>query len=161
MKFLPYKRKREGKTNYRKRLKLLVNGNSRFVVRKTNKHIIVQLIDYNADGDKVLVNVSSLELKKYGWNHATGNIPAAYLTGMLAAKKALKLNRKTAIVDLGLQIPSKGSRLFSSVKGAIDGGLGITCAEDAFPKEERIKGSHISESVAKMFEDVKAKIMRL
>lgn len=161
MKFIPYKRKREGRTNYKKRLKLLVSGAHRLIVRKTNKNMIVQIADYDDKGDKVIVTASSVELKKYGWNHATGNLPAAYLTGVLAARKALKKNVNTAIVDLGLQTPSKGSRLFAAVKGVIDGGLNIECSEEAVPKEERIKGTHIGDAVSKMFEDTKEKLMKL
>lgn len=161
MKFIPYRRKREGRTNYKKRLKLLVSDTHRIIIRKTNKNMIVQIADYDDNGDKVLVTANSVELKKHGWTHATGNLPAAYLTGVLAARKALKKNINTAIVDLGLQTPSKGSRLFAAVKGAIDGGLNIECSEDAVPKEERIKGAHINDSVSKMFDDTKTNLMKL
>jgi large subunit ribosomal protein L18 len=161
MKFIPYRRKREGRTNYKKRLTLLISGTHRVVVRKSNKNMTVQIVDYDEKGDKVVVTANSNELKKQGWTHATGNLPAAYLTGMLAARKSLKKNVKIAIVDLGLQNPSKGSRLFATVKGAIDGGLEVKCSEEAFPKEERLNGSHISEAVSKMFDDVKSKIIKL
>jgi len=161
MKFIPYRRKREGRTNYRKRLTLLISGTHRIVIRKTNKNMIVQVVDYDEKGDKVIVTASSNELKKQGWTHATGNLPAAYLAGVLAARKSLKKGVKVAIVDLGLQNASKGSRLFAAVKGAIDGGLEVKCSEEAFPKEERLKGTHISETVSKMFDDVKSKIMKL
>jgi len=161
MKFIPYRRKREGRTNYKKRLTLLISGTHRIVIRKTNKNMIVQVVDYAEKGDKVVVTASSIELKKHGWIHATGNLPAAYLTGMLAARKSLKSNVKVAIVDLGLQIPSKGSRLFAAVKGAIDAGLDVKCSDEAFPKDERIRGAHISDPVSKMFDDVKAKIIKL
>lgn len=161
MKFLPYRRKRDGRTNYRKRLTLLVSGSHRVVVRKTNKNMIVQVVNYAENGDAVIVTANSSELNKLGWTHATGNLPAAYLTGMLAARKALKKNVKSAIVDLGLQIPSKGSRLFAAVKGSIDGGLDVKASDEAFPKEERLSGKHINESVAKMFTEVKTKISKL
>lgn len=161
MKFIPYRRKREGRTNYKKRLNLLISGTHRIVVRKTNKNIVLQIVDYDEKGDKVLVTANSSELKKYGWDHATGNLPAAYLTGMLAAKKSLKKNVKSAIVDLGLQIPAKGSRLFAAVKGAVDGGLQINCSEEAFPKEERIKGTHMADSTSKMFDNTKNSISKL
>lgn len=161
MKFLPYRRKREGRTNYRKRLTLLVSGSSRLVIRKTNKHMLVQIVNYSENGDKVVVTASSSDLKKHGWTHATGNLPSAYLTGMLAARKALKKGVEHAIVDLGLQTSSKGSRLFAAVKGAVDAGLGVKCSEDAFPNENRIKGQHINESVSKMFDEVKSKLIKL
>lgn len=160
MKFLKYRRKREGRTNYKKRLKLLVSGALRLVIRKTNKNIIVQIVSYDDKGDKVIVTVTSKELKEYGWNHSTGNIPSAYLTGLLVAKKSLSKGINSAIIDIGLQTPSKGSRLFAVVKGAIDGGLDINCSEDAFPNEERLKGMHINDSVSTIFNNVKEKIMK-
>jgi large subunit ribosomal protein L18 len=165
IKFVQYRRKRNGRTNYRKRLNLLVSGSTRMIVRKTNKHIMVQLANYADNGDHVLVTANSSELKKHGWDHATGNIPAAYLTGMLAAKKAAAKKVKSAIVDLGLQTPSKGSRLYAAIKGAIDAGLSVPCSEEAFPSEERIKGKHISDhtkksGIEKSFDDVKSKLMK-
>ena len=42
---VPFRRKREGKTNYKKRLGLLKSKSLRLVVRKSNKHILVQLVD--------------------------------------------------------------------------------------------------------------------
>ena len=80
IKVIQYRRKREGRTDYKKRLKMLISGIPRLVVRRTNKNIIVQVVDYSADGDKVIVTTNSSELSKLGWKHATGNIPAAYLT---------------------------------------------------------------------------------
>ena len=40
---LSYKRKREGKTDYRKRLKLLKSDKLRFVVRKSLNNILTQI----------------------------------------------------------------------------------------------------------------------
>lgn len=161
-KFVMYRRKREGRTNYRKRLKLLISGSPRLVIRKTNKNILVQVVEYSDNGDKVIVTANSSELKKHGWNHATGNIPAAYLTGLLAAKKSLSKNKSDAIIDLGLQTPSKGSRIYATVKGAIDGGMNVPCSEEAFPSMERISAKHIDDykksAIAKDFDVLKAKL---
>jgi large subunit ribosomal protein L18 len=143
-KVLSYKRKREGRTNYRKRLKMLVSGTSRLVVRRTNKNIIVQVVNYSDRGDAVVVTTNSTELKKLGWNHATGNLPAAYLTGMLAAQKAKKKGVEKVIVDLGLQPPKGGSRLYAAVKGAKDNGLEVPASEDVFPSADRLSGKHIA-----------------
>jgi large subunit ribosomal protein L18 len=163
-KFVPYRRKREGRTNYHKRLKLLISGTPRLIIRSSNKHIVVQLADYAENGDHIIATAKSAELKKYGWDHAYSNLPAAYLTGMLAAKKAMGKKCEKAIVDLGLQMPSKGSKLYAAVKGAIDAGLDINCAPEAFPSDDRIKGKHIDaykkSDVVKMFDDVKTKIMK-
>ncbi len=165
-KVVPYRRKKQGKTDYKKRLKMLVSGTPRLVVRKTNKNMIVQLVDYNADGDKVLITSTSAELKKLGWNHATGNLPASYLTGYLTGKKAVKRNLTNAIVDLGLQNSLKGTRLFAAVKGAIDAGMNIPCSDTAIPPADRLSGKHISNygkskdatSIEKDFSALKSKI---
>lgn len=160
MRFVKYRRKREGNTDYKKRLKLLMSGSNRLIVRKTNKNIILQMAEYNENGDKILITANSSELKKYGWNKATGNIPASYLTGLIFAKRALKKNIDSAIVDIGLQTPTKGSRLFAAVKGAIDGGMKIACSEEAFPNKERLIGNHISNETSLLFEKTKNNILK-
>ena len=121
--------------------------------------MIVQLVEYHPDGDKVLVSSSTRELIKLGWDRARGNIPTAYLTGYLLGVKAKKSNYGDAIVDFGLQSNVKGSRIYAALKGAIDAGLDVHYgSEDIFPPEERINGVHINDDVAKLFETVKAKI---
>ena len=142
---VPFRRRREGKTHYYRRKKMILSGIPRFVIRKTNKHVIVQIADAKQKGDKILVQANSKELSKYGWNYGTKNLPAAYLVGLLAAKKAQNLKLKKVITDFGLHPPNPESRLFATVKGAIDGGLSINCPEDHFPKEARLQGKHIAE----------------
>ncbi len=152
------RRRREGKTDYRKRLALLKSGKPRAVVRKTLKYIIVQIVDYHEDGDRVLMGVTSKKLKKYGWEGSFKNTPAAYLTGYLAGKMALKKGIKEAVLDIGLQRPVKGSKVFAVLKGMLDAGIEIPHSDNIFPSEERIRGSHISEDLIKMFESTKAKM---
>jgi large subunit ribosomal protein L18 len=157
---VPYRRKREGKTNYKKRLEYLKSKELRLVVRKTNKHIILQIVGYQPDGDKVFLGVSSKALEKEGWKHSTSNIPACYLSGLILAQSAKKHTIKKAILDLGLQTPKKGSRLYAALKGAIDGGLSIPASDAVFPVEERITGQHLeNKAVSKDFEKIKAKIL--
>lgn len=139
-----YRRKREGKTNYKQRLDLLKSRESRLVIRKSNTRILAQIVDYCEDGDKVILSTDSKELAKYGWKYSGKNLPAAYLTGFLCAKKALAKGKKQAILDIGLQASVKGSRLYAALKGAIDGGLKIPAKETVFPDESRIKGQHIA-----------------
>ena len=157
-KFLTYRRKREGKTNYRKRLGLLKSHTLRLVVRKSLKNITVQLIEYNPDGDKTLVTVSSKELKKYGWKGYCRNTPAGYLVGILCAIKAKKKKIDTAVLDLGLSPARSGTVMFSVLKGVVDGGLQVPHDPTIFPSEERIAGKHISEDIVKQVEATKANI---
>lgn len=139
-----YRRKKEGRTDYKKRLKMLVSGIPRLVVRRTNKNIIAQIVEYSENGDHVIVTANSSDLKKNGWKYATANLPAAYLTGMLVAQYAKKKGVEKAIVDFGLQSPKAKSRLYATVKGAIDNGLDIPASEEVFPNPERISGKHIA-----------------
>lgn len=156
---VPYRRKREGKTNYKKRLEYLKSKRVRLVIRRTNKHVVMQLVSYDPDGDHVLVGVTSRQLEKHGWKHSGKNISACYLTGLLLAQKAKEKKVTEAIVDLGLQTPIKGSRLYAALKGSIDGGLDIPAKEDVFPSEERINGAHLTDKeAAKDFATVKAKL---
>ncbi len=141
-----FRRKRDQLTNYRKRLGLLKSGKQRLVIRKTNKNIITQLVIYEPAGDKILQTITSQDLKKYGWNISRSNTPAMYLTGYLIAKKA---ENKQAILDLGLQTPKSGSKVYACLKGCIDGGLEIHSDEKVFPSEDRIKGKHIGEYAKK------------
>ncbi|MCC5994054.1 MAG: 50S ribosomal protein L18 [Candidatus Aenigmarchaeota archaeon] len=153
-----FRRRREGKTNYRKRLKLLLSGKPRLVYRKTLKYIIGQIIEFDKKGDKTLVGITSKILQKYGWKFACDNTPASYLTGYLLGKMALFKGIKEAILDIGLYTSTKGGRMYAFAKGAIDAGLSVPCSEEMFPSEDRIKGLHISEEVAKNFEEVKKNI---
>jgi large subunit ribosomal protein L18 len=139
-----YRRKREGRTNYKKRLIYLKSKQARLVVRKTNKQVILQLVEYLPDGDKIICGTSSNALKKQGWKYSCKSMPAYYLTGLLIAKIAKEKHVTGAIVDFGLQTNVLGSNMYAAVKGAIDGGLKIPMSDEAFPTEERIKGAHIA-----------------
>ncbi len=153
---LQYRRKREGKTNYKKRLNLLKSGNLRLVVRSTNKHVRVQLVEYTPNGDKVIIQTHSSMLKKYGWKNSTSNIPAAYLTGLLCGVASAGSD---AVVDSGLKDLVGGSMIYAAVNGAIDGGLNIPCSSKILPEAARIKGEHINEDTASQFNSVRDKII--
>lgn len=153
-----FRRRRDKKTNYKKRLALLKSGKPRLVVRTTNKQIIAQLISYNREGDKTEVSVSSKVLKKFGWNYNNNNLPAAYLTGFLCGLKGKQKGITEAILDIGNKKPVKGSLPFSTLKGAVDSGLNIPHNVEAFPSEDRINGKHISEYASKLNEEETKKI---
>lgn len=159
-----FRRRREEKTNYAKRLKLLLGKKPRIVFRKSNKKVLLQAIEFNPIGDKTICETSSLELKKFGWNASKKNLPASYLTGLLFGLKAKKTGLKEGIFDLGLLTPIHGSGAFAALKGIIDNGISIKASEEVFPSEERITGKHISEhsknnSILKMFEETKKNIL--
>jgi large subunit ribosomal protein L18 len=134
-----FRRRKEKKTDYAKRLALVKSGKLRLVVRKSNSNTYAQLVEFVPEGDKTLFTVSGLEVAKMGWKGALGNLPTAYLVGYLLARKA---GDAEAILDIGMQRPAKGGRLFAVLKGAVDGGLKIPCDESAFPSEDRLEGKH-------------------
>ena len=155
---MQFKRRREDKTNYKKRLALIKSKKTRLVVRKSLSNISVQFINFNSKGDETIASANSTELKKLGWSK-TGNVPTAYLTGLLAGKKAKNKNIEEAILDLGLQRSTKGSRIYAALKGVLDSGVNVPHSKEILPSEDRIKGKHISEAIEKQFEEVKNKIV--
>lgn len=141
----PPRRRREGLTDYRIRLKLVKSGLPRLVVRKSNRYITVQVVESRASGDRTILTVSSRHLSRYGWRASTKNLPAAYLTGFLAGLIAKKKGIQKSIVDIGLYTPISGSRLFAAIKGFRDAGVEVPVSEEKLPSEDRVKGGHIHE----------------
>ncbi len=152
------RRRREGKTDYRQRLRMLKSGKPRACVRISNKHVRIQFIKYVPEGDEVLSATSSLELDDFGWDGYSNNIPASYLVGYLAGKKALKDGIGEAVLDIGLNHPHPGGRFFSVLKGMVDAGVDIPHGSEVLPDGSRLKGEHISDEVSKNFEEVKTKL---
>ncbi|MET1100878.1 MAG: 50S ribosomal protein L18 [Pyrodictiaceae archaeon] len=142
---VPRRRRREGKTNYYKRYKMIISRRPRLVVRRTNQYIWVQVIIARPEGDVTVAAAHSRELvKRYGWLGGTKNTPAAYLTGLLAGLRALREGIREAVLDIGLHRPTKGARVFAALKGAVDAGLKIPYSEEILPGEDRIRGEHIA-----------------
>jgi large subunit ribosomal protein L18 len=138
------RRRREGKTDYQARKALVTSRKPRLVTRASNKNVEVQIIIAKPHGDEVLVSANSRELiKSYGWRAPTGNIPAAYLTGLLTGVKAKAAGIKEAVLDLGLVSPTKGSRSFAVLSGLVDAGVAVPHSEEKIVKE-RLKGDHIA-----------------
>jgi len=136
-----HRRRREQKTDYRARLKLLKGGKDRLVVRKFNNNLVCQVVEHTRNGDRTLFSAEARELPGFGWKAGLGNIPAAYLTGLLCGVRA---GGKECVLDLGLQMSTKGSRLYAALKGAADGGVKVPFSEDNLPTPERIAGNHIA-----------------
>ncbi|KAL2213916.1 hypothetical protein CC79DRAFT_1316662 [Sarocladium strictum] len=165
-----YKRRQQGKTDYYARKRLITQAKNKYnapkyrlVVRFTNKDIIMQLVTSEISGDKVFVAAYSHELKAYGIKHGLTNWAAAYATGLLIARRALKKlgldedfvgveeadgeftlteaaetddgERRPfkAFLDVGLARTSTGARVFGAMKGASDGGIFIPHSEKRFP----------------------------
>ena len=150
---VPYRRRREKKTDYAARRILATSEYPRFVVRVSNKEITVQVTKSEIEGDYILANASSQELKaKYGWKASGKNIPAAYLIGYIAGKKALGVGIGIANLDMGLKRVTRGNKVFAVVQGANDAGLEIPVDSDVVPSQEAMNGEVIAE-YAKNIED--------
>jgi len=150
------RRRRENKTDYKARRILLTSGLPRIVVRRTNKYYILQAVESDEAQDKVLATITSKDLLKNGWDAKAGgslkSVPAGYLTGLLMAKK---LGKGKYIMDLGMARTFKGGRVFSVIKGLVDGGLDIPANEKVFPTEERLNGEHLKDDIKAMIAKVK------
>jgi len=141
---VPFRRRREGKTDYRARLALIKSQKPRAVVRRSLKNIIVQLVRFEMEGDKIITSATAVELKKHGWSKSTSNVPSAYMTGYIAGKRAIKAGVESAVLDIGLRRPTVGNRNFAALKGLLDSGLEIPHGDNIFPSEERIRGEHMN-----------------
>lgn len=160
----PYRRRREGKTDYHTRKAFIISGMPRVVVRSSLKNVTAQIVAAKPEGDKVLVSAHSRELSKnYGWKVTGGNLPAAYLTGFLCGIKAKAEGIEEAIADLGLHSPSKGAKVFAVLKGVLDAGVNVPVSEEKLPDGKRLKGEHIAEyakSLASNPEEYKARFSK-
>ena len=153
-----FRRRREGKTNYATRMKLVDVDKARLVVRVSNANVIVQVINVAKDGDVTVASAHSKELNKLGWKAGNKNTSAVYLTAYLCGKKAVAAGIDYAVADIGLKSPIKGAKVFAAVKGAADAGLNVPYGESIIPGEERINGEHIAEYAESLDEDeLKAK----
>ncbi|KAF2729386.1 ribosomal protein L5 [Polyplosphaeria fusca] len=91
-----YKRRRQGKTDYYARKRLITQAKNKYnapkyrlVVRFTNRDIITQIITSEVGGDKIFSCAYAHELKRYGITHGLTNWAAAYATGLLLARRTL------------------------------------------------------------------------
>jgi large subunit ribosomal protein L18 len=153
---LPFKRRMESKTDYKRRLDLLKSGRPRLVLRKANDSLHLQIVKFEHAGDKTLIEVGSKALSKFGWTLHAGSIPAAYLAGYMIGKKAVEAGIEEAVLDIGLRSATKGSSLFAAAKGAADAGLDLPLSEEAVPDEKRLTGEHIAAYAKKLKSDAAA-----
>ncbi|KAI0981495.1 hypothetical protein GJ496_000955 [Pomphorhynchus laevis] len=92
-----FKRRREGKTDYYARKRLIHQDKNKYntpkyrlIVRITNRDIIIQIAYATIEGDRVVCRASSSELPRYGVKLGLTNYAAAYCTGLLLARRVLK-----------------------------------------------------------------------
>ena len=134
---VPMRRRREVRTDYHQRLRLLKSGKPRLVARLSNKHVRAQLATPGPNGDEIHAAASSEDLSEYGWEAPTGNLPAAYLTGYLAGKRAVEAGLEEAVLDIGRHKPEAGSAVFTALKGILDADVEVPHGEDILPEDRK------------------------
>lgn len=136
------RRIREEKTNYKKRKTMLMGKREYITVQISNENTQVQIHKPEMTGDKVIASAHSRYLLSKGWKGSRKNIPAAYLTGYLAGKKAIGKGAKNAILYSGTRKYTQ--RMAAALKGVVDAGVEVPADSETFPPEERINGEHLS-----------------
>ncbi|KAI4459457.1 ribosomal protein l5-related [Holotrichia oblita] len=128
-----FKRRREGKTDYYARKRLIVQDKNKYntpkyrlVVRLSNRDITCQIAYSRIEGDKIMCAAYSHELPRYGVKVGLTNYAAAYCTGLLLARRLLK--------QLGLDTLYEGSTEVTgeeyNVEGVEDGPGAFRCYLD-------------------------------
>jgi len=154
------RRRRQGITDYRTRLALLKSGKPRIVVRRSLNNFRVQFVTYSEQGDLVVASAMGSDLaKSYQWKHSMKNTSAAYLTGLLAGKRAKDAGITEGVLDIGRQVPTKGAKVFAALQGVLDAGIDVPHSPDTLPEEDRILGKHVDKSIEKDVTSMKEKII--
>ena len=143
---MPYskilRRLREEKTNYKKRGTMLMGKRDFITVNISNENTLVQILKPGMTGDKVIASAHSRYLLEKGWKGSRKSVPAAYLTGYLAGKKALGKGASDAILYTGTRRYTQ--RMAAALKGVIDAGVQVPADKETFPSDDRINGEHLT-----------------
>ena len=153
---LKFRRRREGKTNYKHRYRLLLSGKPRLIVRLTNKRIIVQIAEYSKDGDRTIAYFSSDKLSDICIKNNYKNRFSAYLSGYIIGK-AVSGKVKEAVLDIGLHKHHPKGKIYSVLKGAVDAGLNIPHNDSILPDMNMITNTN-GKDISKNLEDCIKKI---
>lgn len=135
-----YRRRRMGVTDYRARRKMVTSSVTLLAVRLSSKNVSAQFIRPKAEGDAVVSSAHSRNLKKLGWKGSTKSVPACYLLGLLAGKRAKEKGVETAYLYTGLTRFVRGSRVSALVKGVNDAGVNVPMDGKVAPSEDRLSG---------------------
>ena len=147
-----FRRRREGKTNYRRRRKAVISKRLLLYVFISGKNTSIQVLRPLLGGDKVVASANSRELLKYGWKASQRSISGAYLTGLLLGLKALKGGVKDAILYTNVRAYHSGGRVTAAVKGIVDAGFKLPVDQASLPKVERISGVHVAKFATQLKE---------
>jgi large subunit ribosomal protein L5e len=173
---VPKRRRRTGQTDFAARRVMIHQDKNRYnarkyrlVVRITNTKVICQIVYATIIGDRTICQANSQDLAKYGIPVGLKNYAACYATGLLVARRCLKLmgmdddfkgkeecdgeefhieeeeteaERRPfkAILDVGIRRTCVGARVWGALKGAVDGGLHVPHKIKNFPGYEAAEG---------------------
>jgi large subunit ribosomal protein L18 len=161
-KYVPiYRRRRMGATDYRARKKIITSSVPLLAVRVSSKNVSVQFIRPKAEGDQVLSSAHSRNLKKLGWDGSSKSVPACYLLGLLAGRRAKEHGVEKAYLYNGLSLFVNGSRVSALVKGVKDAGVEVPMSDDVAPSADRISGKTTAEYAKSLLAEDKEKYSRL
>ena len=102
-------------------------------MRVSSKNVSAQFIKPTTEGDQVLSSAHSRNLKKLGWKGSSKSVPACYLLGLLAGKRAKEKGVEKAYLYNGLSLFVNGSRVSALVKGVKDAGVDVPMSDEAAP----------------------------
>ncbi|KAH8052454.1 5S rRNA binding protein [Aureococcus anophagefferens] len=148
-----YKRRREGKTDYRARKRLITQDKNKYntpkyrlVVRFSNKYVTCAVHSSELVGDKCIATATSKELGRYGLKVGLDELyegntdPEGEVVKTEVGKKEYYVEELDddkrpfkCILDVGIQTTTTGNRVFGALKGATDGGLDIPHNYKRFP----------------------------
>lgn len=169
-----FRRRREAKTDYHARKSLIIQDLNKYsspkyrlIARITNSKVIAQIAYATLAHDKILAEANSKELKRFGLQNAFTSYSAAYATGLLLARRLLKMLKMDtifpgvqkidgndydvstqinesrrpfmAVLDIGIRRPTTGNRVFAVMKGASDGGVHVPHSVRKFPGSKKGK----------------------
>jgi large subunit ribosomal protein L18 len=140
-----FRRRRMGATDYRARRKMITSSAPLLAVRVSSKNVSAQFIRPKAEGDHVLSAAHSRNLRKLGWKGSSKSVPACYLLGLLAGKRAKEQGVEKAYLYNGLSLFVNGSRVAALVKGVKDAGVDVPMSDEAIPSEDRLSGKATAE----------------
>merc|ERR1712121_268904 len=177
-----YKRRREGKTDYFARRRLICQDKNKYntpkyrlIVRFTNKDIICQIAYARVYGDVIVESAYAHELPKYGvkvgltkygLNEIYEGQTEANGEDFSVEDVDGEHGAFRAYLDIGLARTSTGAKIFGALKGAVDGGIDIPHSNRRFPgfdaeskeynaqvHKDHILGQHVSKYMESLLED--------
>jgi len=121
---------------------MLMGKRDFITVTISNENTQGQILKPGMTGETVIASAHSRYLLQKDWKGSRKSVPAAYLTGYLAGKKALGKGANDAILYTGTKRYTQ--RMAAALKGVIDAGVQVPADKETFPSDDRINGEHLT-----------------